>query len=448
MATRDFDPILSFEEEALVLPKSFLPQFPDEKLIQAAFPEIPLHRFRVGKAYFLSWIDFSLEHPDEIWESGEWYQRRVCHYITFLGADSAIPAFAVEVYVTDDIFQVHDYSLIVDDSELAGLRSGKLVYSMLSEWQRENLVKFLNDRALNKYDEDLLDEARELIDAAIRLSGSASAYLLNNRGLISWKMGNTNQAKNDFLESISLDRNNGDPYFNVGLIYFDESDHDRALHYLKRAVEINPMDSQFLTELGHLYLEMEYEDEALSLFRKAFEKDPEDPQVDFHLGHYFLYKKRQPRHALRYYHKGLKKDPNDQFALADFAVAHLVLGNRRKALQIHRLLQSKARLMPYTISRLVYLSVEMGNYENALKYYRKAMSHEEPFEPEWLHYNAAVVYANTGRAKQALDILDLAVRVGGDAVLRRALSDKSLEQLKTSAHFKRLVKLSTRRRNR
>jgi len=143
-------------------------------------------------------------------------------------------------------------------------------------------------------------------------------------------MGKTDEAKADFLASIGLDEGNGDPYFNIGLIYFDESDYSRALYYLRRAVEINPRDSQFLTELGHLYLELEREEDALKSFKQAFENDPDDAQVDFHLGYYFLYKRREPLHAVKYYAKGLKKDPVDQFALADLAVAHWVLGNTRK----------------------------------------------------------------------------------------------------------------------
>ena len=104
--------------------------------------------------------------------------------------------------------------------------------------------------------------------------------------------------------------------------------------------------------------------------------------------------------------------------------------------------------MPYTISRLVYLNVEMGNYEKALTYYKKALTHSEPFEPEWLHYNAAIIYAKTGQDKQALRILDLAVKAGGDAVVKRAMSDEALRQIKSTPDFKRLVKLSARRRNR
>jgi tetratricopeptide (TPR) repeat protein len=170
--------------------------------------------------------------------------------------------------------------------------------------------------------------------------------------------------------------------------------------------------------------------------------------VDFHLGYYFLYKKNQPRKALKYYNSGLKKEPGDQFALADLAVAHWALGHKRKSLDIRRILQEHSRLMPYTVSRLVYLNLQIGDYDNALKYYHEAMSYKEPFELEWLHYNAALVYAKSGRPRKALDTLYLAVRVGGEAVIKRALSEKSLRQLKGTAAFKKLIKLPDKRRNR
>lgn len=104
--------------------------------------------------------------------------------------------------------------------------------------------------------------------------------------------------------------------------------------------------------------------------------------------------------------------------------------------------------MPYTMSRLVYLNAEMGNYENALKFYRKALSQPELFEPEWLHYNAAVVYAKTGMSKQALDILVLAVKEGGEAVVKKAMTDTALQGITAKPSFRRLMKIAARRRNR
>lgn len=448
MATKDRDLLLETEEQTLTVPRSCLPHFPETSTIIAALNGSATEKLCVEKAGFLTWVDFTLEHADEIWETEVTDDGALFHYITFFGSGNEAPAFSVEVFGTEETLWVNDFGLIVREEDLLTLRLGRLVYSRALEWQREVLVRKLNDRALTNYDQGRLEKARELIDVAIRYSGQSSAYLFNNRGLICWKMGNIEEAKRDFLASIKLDKNNGDPYFNIGLIFFDESNYALALHYLRKAVEIDPHDSQFLTELGHLYLEMDREEEAMALFRQAFQSDPDDAQVDFHLGHYFLYKKRDPKHAVKYYEKGLKKDPEDQFALADLAVAHWIRGNRRKASTIYKILQRRGQLMPYTMSRLVYLNAEMGNYENALKFYRKALSQPELFEPEWLHYNAAVVYAKTGMSKQALDILVLAVKEGGEAVVKKAMTDTALQGITAKPSFRRLMKIAARRRNR
>ncbi|AFM26509.1 tetratricopeptide repeat protein [Desulfomonile tiedjei] len=446
MATIDMNDLNSTEDLPSEEQESFLPAFPCRKAILHALPEM-IPTPDLGKKDFISWVDSTLENPDEIWENQGLLDNRFFHYVSYLETRGTVPAFAVEICTVEDP-ETTEFCLLLKQSDLNEIRNGKNVYCMAKEWEREKFVREMNDRALTKYDEESLDEARELIDTAIRLSGNGSAYLFNNRGLISWKMGKIAQAKKDFIESIKLDEGNGDPYFNIGLIYFDESDYPRALYYLLRAVEINPVDSQFLTELAHLYLEMGREEEAMRLFQEAFKSNPSDPQVDFHLGYYFLYKKHEPRCAVKHFDNGLQKDPHDQFALADLAVAHWILGNHKKSLKIHKILCKHNRLMPYAMSRLVYLNMEMGDYEAALNYYQEALSQNEPFEPEWLHYNAALVYAKTGRPRQALDTLNLAVRAGGEAVVERAMSEKALQDLKRIPDFKKIIRLTSKRKNR
>ncbi len=448
MATKDIDNTVDFID---ILPgprRTLLPSFPSQKMISSVLPEFGVTLDKFGIAGFGSWIAFTLENPDEIWDIRDSLDDpdvRVMLYFCFFGEHLRVPAFCVEVKWADEGLEVNGFVLLTQTDELEALRTGNLLFSAEKEWEREKLVRNLNDSALMKYDKDLLQDALELIDQAIRLSKVGRAYLFNNRGLIRWKMDLTDQAKVDFLASIDLDRENGDPYFNLGLICLDESDYDKALHYLGKAVEIDPDDSQFLAELGHLYLEMDREKEALTLFEQAFRNDPNDAQVDFHLGHYFLYKKRQPRRAVKHYKQGLEKDPTDEFALADFAVAHMILGNRRKTMQIYKLIEKSSRMAPYTVSRLVYLNLQMGYYDKALKYYERALVDKEPFEPEWLHYNAALIYARTGRYNQALEVLDLAVQAGGEAVIDKALTDVVLQRFKRTPLFRKLVRLSNKR---
>ncbi len=423
-----------------------LPDFPNPKDIKSCFPQLFGASSYLGKTYFGPWVEFTLEHPDEIWEIEEIEEDvTTYYYVTFFGSRFTAPVFVVEVSMIDEYMELNDYSLLLDAYEVRSVRSGTLVYSDLKEHERDKQIRGLNDQALRRYEENRLEEARDFIDSAIRLSGPGSAYLFNNRGLICWKMGRIEQAKQDFLASIGLDRENADPYFNIGLIYLDESEYRKALLYLRSAVELNPTDSQFLTELGHLYLEMDREKDALRLFQKAHETNPDDAQVDFHLGYYFLYKKRNPLEAVKHYRLGLKKEPNDQFALADLAVAYWINGDSGKTEEIQKKLKSFSGLAPYTVSRLVYLNMEMGAYEQALNYYHQAMDEKDPFEPEWLHYNAALVYARTGRDKLALDVLGLAVRAGGHAVLEKAMSERSLSRFKQNADFKKLLRSSKRR---
>jgi len=442
---REDNPYL--EDGRLAHLEILVPPFPEPGAIADLLPGIVRDRAHLSKTDFLPWVDTTLDGPDEVWESDGPFDQKVLHYLNFIDKTGSPPVFAVAVVGADDFTQICDYSIIIRQSDLERVCSGQLLYSRVKEWETEKMVRDLNDRALVKYDEGNLDEARALVDAAVEICGNGNAYLFNNRGLICWKMGDTEQAKKDFLQSIRLDGSNGDSNFNIGLIYFDESDHRHALEYLRRAVEINPGDSQFLMELGHLYLEMSREVDALKLFDRALENNPDDPQVDFHLGYYYLYKKRTPRNAVKYYKKGLKKDPDDQFAMVDLAVAHWQLGNKRKTREIRHIVQEYQWLMPYTINRLVYLNLEMEEYDNALDFYRQALAQSEPFEPEWLHYYAAVVYAKTGRVRQALRTLNLAVRAGGETVVRRAMSEKALQDLKETPSFTELLELAAPRDN-
>lgn len=439
---------ISFDQESSEqhIIEKHLPGFPKPTEIVSSFPQLFGSSIFLDKTYFGPWVEFTLEYPDEIWEKEQPVEELASYYyISFFGSQFEAPAFVVEVSLIDEYMEVSDYSLLLDKFEISEIRSSVLVYSAAKEHEREKQIKGLNEKALQKYEENRLDEARDYIDSAIRISGPGSAYLFNNRGLICWKMGRIEQAKQDFLASIGLDRENADPYFNIGLIYLDEAEYRKALLYLRSAVELNPSDSQFLTELGHLYLEMDLEKDALSLFQKAYEANPDDAQVDFHLGYYFLYKKRKPVEAVKHYKCGLKKEPDDQYALADLAVAYWVKGAKKKTEEVQKQLKSMPSLAPYTVSRLVYLNMEMGAYEQALDYYRLAMDEKDPFEPEWLHYNAALVYAKTGRDKMALDVLGLAVRVGGHAVMEKAMTEHALSRFKQNDDFKKLLRSAKRK---
>jgi tetratricopeptide (TPR) repeat protein len=448
MATKDLHVGFSVGDLEHTQFETALPPFPTMKRVLEALPGIYYDGTGMGKAGFAGWVEFTLEFPDEVWDAGPVAEGNVYHYLGFFVEMGTAPAFAVEVLWVDGVAEVNDFTLVVRDADLNALRSGSIVYSLTEELAREAQVRLLNERALMKYDENSLQEADELLEKAIMLSGSSSAYLFNNRGLIHWKRGNSDKAKDDFRESIRLDPGNSDAHFNLGLIYSDEADFAGALRHLEQAVALEPGDSQYVTELGHLYLDLEREKEALELYGKVLARRPGDAQINFHLGYYFLYRRNRPRKAARHFSKGLETRPGDQCALVDLAVAHWILGHKHKCRGIQQLLHERSSLAPYTVSRLVYLSMETGDYQGALEYYRRALNDHDPFEPEWLHYHAALAYAKSGRQEEALQTLSLALEIGDRTIVEHALAEKALRRLTETSAFKELVRIHKQRRSR
>ncbi len=171
MARRDEEENLFSAEHALTRPETYLPPFPNAESIRTALPGVLGECVQQGKAHFLSWVDFTLEHPDEIRETESTEDLTFYHYYSFFETRGKTPAFVVEVSSFDDVAQVNGFSLLLKEDALKKLLSANLVYCRATEWGREQLVRSLNEDALQKYEEDQLDEARELIDKAIRQSG-------------------------------------------------------------------------------------------------------------------------------------------------------------------------------------------------------------------------------------------------------------------------------------
>jgi hypothetical protein len=84
MATRDLEQGFHLDYRTVAIPGTYLPPFPDESAILHAIPEIAAGQVRLDKPSFLAWVDFTLEHPDEIWEIDESNDSKTIQYLGFL----------------------------------------------------------------------------------------------------------------------------------------------------------------------------------------------------------------------------------------------------------------------------------------------------------------------------------------------------------------------------
>lgn len=104
-----------------------------------------------------------------------------------------------------------------------------------------------------KYDQALQDYGK-LLDSTEDLEHLAIA--LNNRGFISFNQGQIESAKSDYINSISLNPNNPQPYNNLANLFAEVGNKAEALSNYEIAIILDPNNAMILGNRGLLYYEM------------------------------------------------------------------------------------------------------------------------------------------------------------------------------------------------
>src|SRR5208337_5223672 len=115
MATRDMLDTLSSAEYPESAYETCLPRFPARHRLGEAFARLGVAAAPLGKTDFFQWVKFTLDNPDEIWIVDRFEDRKMYHYLTYVGEPGTVPAFVVEVRWLDDFTELTDYSLIVQE---------------------------------------------------------------------------------------------------------------------------------------------------------------------------------------------------------------------------------------------------------------------------------------------------------------------------------------------
>jgi len=94
----------------------------------------------------------------------------------------------------------------------------------------------------------------------------------------------------------------------LGALYYQKGDRNRALEHFVNSVSIDPLNRQALKNLADLSLEMGHREEAIQFYRKILAQDPQDVDALVGAGNYCLLA-GQTQEAELFYQKALRKDP-------------------------------------------------------------------------------------------------------------------------------------------
>jgi len=108
------------------------------------------------------------------------------------------------------------------------------------------------------------------------------ALIYLNRGICYYHSGNQDKAIDDFQEAIYIEPRNINPYVNLGYIYIDKNEPDKAIEYLVRAKEIARDNYTVILTLAEARIAVENIEEAFALLSEI----PSSSKKEFIRAHF------------------------------------------------------------------------------------------------------------------------------------------------------------------
>lgn len=108
---------------------------------------------------------------------------------------------------------------------------------------------------------------------------------------------------------VAADPKNLQAWVQLGNDYFDTDQAKKAIDAYGKALELDPNNSNVLTDQGIMFKRVGWFDRAIANFEKAQQLDPKHLQSLYNLGVIYMADLKQPAKAVKYWERYLELDP-------------------------------------------------------------------------------------------------------------------------------------------
>jgi len=165
-----------------------------------------------------------------------------------------------------------------------------------------------------------------------------SPYLKFNLALLYLNSNQIDKALEKLNESIENDGNYAQSYTLLGKIHGASKDKkkiDKSIKLLKKAIVLNPEDTEAYLTLGIIYAKQNNEVKANEYFTKILQIDPRSEKANYFLAR-LNYFKGNLKEAERLYKEALSGNPYSVPALLELAIVYEKLGDTESSEQIYK----------------------------------------------------------------------------------------------------------------
>ncbi len=139
------------------------------------------------------------------------------------------------------------------------------------------------------------------------------------------------EAKEVYAAILELQPSHAPAAINLGTIFYNEREFERAEHYYRRATESDPEYALAFFDLGNVLDELQRLPEAIAAYERALELVPQYADAHYNLA--LAYERRaEPRRALKHWTQYARLDPAGPWASHARGQAKKILGGERLAI--------------------------------------------------------------------------------------------------------------------
>lgn len=242
-----------------------------------------------------------------------------------------------------------------------------------------------------------------------------------NLGLAYERKGDLDEAKSNYITSISLDPYNGKAHDNLGTIFAKQGSLPEAIREFRTALALDPDDAAAMNNLGNIYANLGRLEDALLMFRKTLASDPDNVDAFYNLG--IVYGKTGDfEKAAEAYSAALRLDPGHVAAHNNLGLLYARQGRLVEAAAEFRAAVTLAPSDAEAWNNLGIVFATQGKYEEATQHFIEA----QRWSPEnaEVRYNAGMAYRALGRFTDAMREFRAALQIDpGHAGARRKLAE-------------------------
>ncbi len=253
---------------------------------------------------------------------------------------------------------------------------------------------------------------------AVELDPEKGAYH-NQAGAVLFRQEKFREALEEFRKAAQgkLEKDQEKVWRNIGLMYEDLLDKDKAIGAFRKALEFAPQDAESHLALGKVYLDRNQLEEAIQEFTIAVQQEPKRGEAHALLGMSYS-RGGRPQEAVEAFQRAIALDPKDKMAHYNLAQTLIKLGRKQEGQQQLALFEKLQREAEEMEHRRFTLG---GTFQTAMKHVQEGRLGEGAamlnqvlaLDPNFVPalYTLGFTLLTQGKYDQAIGTLQKAVEI-------------------------------------